>query len=119
MRMTASWLDPALGSAEYKDVARDLCAPPWQARLRSSCLCSLKRNATRRAPSLPPCSGRSRSGLETLPHAERLERRPSLTDPLRAAAISAPRVGTRGWAPLGSNKRIGKKVRKKDAVVEN
>jgi hypothetical protein len=85
MRMTASWLDPTLGSAEYKDVARDLCAPPWQARLRSSCLCSLKRNATgrltRRAPSLPPCSGRSRSGLETLPHAERLERRPSLTDP--------------------------------------
>ena len=25
MRMTASWLDP-LGSTEYKDVARDLCA---------------------------------------------------------------------------------------------
>jgi hypothetical protein len=46
MRMTASWLDPAVGSAEYKDVARELCAPPWQARLRSSCLCSLRRNAT-------------------------------------------------------------------------
>src|SRR5215470_1397035 len=29
--------DPAVGSAEYKDVARDLCPPPWQARLRSSC----------------------------------------------------------------------------------
>jgi hypothetical protein len=42
MRMTASWLDPAVGSAEYKDVARELCAPPWQARLRSSYLCSLK-----------------------------------------------------------------------------
>jgi hypothetical protein len=28
MRMTASWLDPAVGSAEYKDVARDLCAHP-------------------------------------------------------------------------------------------
>jgi hypothetical protein len=51
MRMTASWLDPALGSAEYKDVARELCAPPWQARLRSSCLCSLK--AKRHRPVSP------------------------------------------------------------------
>jgi hypothetical protein len=33
--------------------------------------------------------------------------------------MRAPRVGAKGWAPLGSNKRIGKKVRKKDAVVEN
>jgi len=60
MRMTASWLDPALGSAEYKDVARDLCAPPWQARLRSSCLCSLKRNAT--GP--PRACRRARAGQE-------------------------------------------------------
>ena len=40
MRMTASWLDPAVGSTEYKDVARDLCAPP-SGRLasdRSDCL---------------------------------------------------------------------------------
>jgi hypothetical protein len=51
MRMTASWLDPAVGSAEYKDVARELCAPPWQARLRSSCLCSLK--AKRHRPVSP------------------------------------------------------------------
>jgi len=77
-----------------------------------SLLAQAKRH--RAAPSLPPCSGRSRSGLETLPHAERLERRPSLTGPLRAAAMRAPRVGTKGWAPLGSNKRIGKKVRKEE-----
>ena len=33
MRIAASWLDPAVGSTEYKGVARDLCAHCGQARL--------------------------------------------------------------------------------------
>jgi len=61
MRMTASWLDPAVGSAEYKDVSRDLCAPPWQARLRSSlAFARCRMNATqspRPTPSVPPWLG--------------------------------------------------------------
>jgi hypothetical protein len=41
-----------------------------------------------------------------------LARRPSLTDPLRAAAMRAPRVGTEGWAPLVEQK--DKKEKKDD-----
>jgi hypothetical protein len=29
MRITASWLDPTVGSTEYKDVAHDLRCHPW------------------------------------------------------------------------------------------
>jgi hypothetical protein len=94
--------------------ARSLRSTLWQARLRSSCLCSLlaKRtppgvNPTR--PSLPPCSGRSRSGLEMICAWATLARRPSLTVPLRSAALRAPRVGPDGWAPL----RVDQKDRKR------
>jgi hypothetical protein len=82
MRMTASWLDPAIGSAEHKTWRALFVHHPG--RLASDRLVFARSGETPpagRAPSLPPCSGRSRSGLETLPHAERLERRPSLTDP--------------------------------------
>ena len=68
MRMTASWLDP-LGSTEYKDVARDLCAT--LGRLASDRLLLAAGGTplvgrSRRARALPPCSGPSRNGLETI-----------------------------------------------------
>jgi len=71
MRITASWLDPTVGSTEYKDVAHDLRCHPWAgspqivtllAALRRAVATDCAVSPTR--PSLPPCSGPSRSGLE-------------------------------------------------------
>jgi hypothetical protein len=54
MRMTASWLDPAVGSTEYKDVVRDLRATAEQAPPQIVLSCFLLANATGTATPLIP-----------------------------------------------------------------
>jgi hypothetical protein len=104
MRMTASWLDPPVGSTEYKDVARDLCAHCGQARLRSSyiLLAAGETNTARLNPTSPSLAAVLWSVKEWPGNDLRvgdLARRPSLTDPCaRRSSEPAGRDGRMGSA---------------------
>ena len=74
MRMTASWSGP-YGPTEYKVVARARSCPDSELPSDAS---------SRPQQTVPPCSGLSRRGLETIERAAKAERRPTLTAPARA-----------------------------------
>ena len=73
MRMNASWFG-SLRPTGYKVVAR---VP--RARQRAPL-----EHVIPTTPSVPPCSGLSRRGLETTERVASVERRPTLTAPARA-----------------------------------
>src|SRR5271169_1284309 len=73
MRMRASWFGSQRPTG-YKVVARTL-VPRQRAPLE---------HVIPTTPSVPPCSGLSRRGLETTERVASVERRPTLTAPVRA-----------------------------------
>jgi hypothetical protein len=73
MRMDASWSGP-YGPTGYKVAARIPRAPT----------ASSPRTRHPDQTSVPPCSGLSRRGLETMEREASAERRPALTAPARA-----------------------------------
>jgi hypothetical protein len=79
MRITASWLDPTVGSTEYKDVARDLrCHPSAGSPQIVSALLAALRRAIATGCAVPDAAesaavlGPVKDGLEMLRGNERL-----------------------------------------------
>ena len=105
MRMRASWF----GSYDPPDT-----------RLRREPLVPRQRAPLGRVipttKSVPPCSGLSRRGLETTERAARVERRPTLTAPVRDG-LHEEWVGAKKWDSK-SNKETGRK-KQESKKVEN
>jgi hypothetical protein len=118
MRITASWLDPPVGSTEYKDVARDLRCHPWAGspQIVSALLAALRRAiATRLGGSRRGRvwrRARAGQGVAWKCCAEMNDLATAILDRpcARRAHETAGRDGRMGSA-AGSNKRIRKEER--------